>query len=134
MQVLVTSSICTVLSIENFTVIYILGKPSKKKMCGFFPHLLYSTSIFTPYSAFETQKDLKQEWSSLVSSSYDNWDEIEMLFGHLVMVICKIAIGNWLLAEGNRKNTIGNWTDPSMLECSMMDCMFSRYIYPAKCS
>ena len=35
-----------------------------------------------------------QEWSSLESSSYENWDEIEMLFGHLVIGNLQIAICN----------------------------------------
>ena len=30
----------------------------------------------------------KQEWSSMESNLQENWDEIEMLFGHL-------RIGNW---------------------------------------
>ena len=44
-----------------------------------------------------------------------------MLFCHLVtgnlqLVIgdSQLAINNWLLAEGNRKKTIGNWTDQSV--------------------
>ena len=43
------------------------------------------------------------------SSLYENWDETEMLFGHLVIGnlqlvigIRQLAINNWLLAEGNR--------------------------------
>ena len=33
-------------------------------------------------------KHPKQEWSSMESNSYENWDEIEMFFGHLV--ICNL--------------------------------------------
>ena len=41
-----------------------------------------------------------------------------MLFGHLIignlqLVIGKLAINNWLLAEGNGKKTIGIWKDQS---------------------
>ena len=38
--------------------------------------------------------EFEQEWSSMESNSYDNWDEIEMFFGHLV-------IGNWHFVIGN---------------------------------
>ena len=69
----------------------------------------------------DSDKEDEQEWSSLESSSYENWDEIEMLFGHLVIGNLQLVIGNrqlainnWLLAEGNRKKTIGNWTDQSV--------------------
>ena len=47
---------------------------------------------------------LKQEWSSMESSLYENWDEIEMLFGHLVID----AIGNGQLTAVNRKKAICN--------------------------
>ena len=50
---------------------------------------------------------------------------IEMLFGHLVIGNLQLVIGNrqlainnWLLAEGNRKKTIGKWTDQSV--CSVL--------------
>ena len=34
--------------------------------------------------SFEMTKQ-EQEWSSMESNSYENWDEIEMFFGHLVI-------------------------------------------------
>ena len=37
---------------------------------------------------------LKQEWISMESSLYENWDEIEMLFGHLVICNLQLVIGN----------------------------------------
>ena len=37
-----------------------------------------------------------QEWSSMESNSYDNWDEIEIFFGHLVFGN-KLANCNWQL-------------------------------------
>ena len=54
-------------------------------------------------------------WGSMESSLYENWDEIEMLFGHLVISNLQLesgnrqlAVNNWLLlAEGNWKKTIG---------------------------
>ena len=50
----------------------------------------------TPRIIFE------QEWSSMESSSYVYRDEIEMLFGNLV-------IGNLELVIGNRQLGINNW-------------------------
>ena len=38
---------------------------------------------------------IQQEWSSMESSSYENWDEIEMLFGHLVIGNLQFVINNW---------------------------------------
>ena len=49
--------------------------------------------------AASAKKKIKQEWSSMESNSYENWDEIEMLFGHLV-------IGNWEIC--NWQFVIGN--------------------------
>ena len=40
------------------------------------------------------------------SSSYENWDEIEMLFGHLVSDNLQLVIGNRQLVIGNRKLVI----------------------------
>ena len=40
------------------------------------------------------KKKLEQEWSSMESSSYENWDEIEMLFGHLVIGNLQFVICN----------------------------------------
>ena len=39
-----------------------------------------------------------------------------LVIGNLELVIGnrQLAINNWLLAEGNRKKTIGNWTDQSV--------------------
>ena len=42
------------------------------------PPFLYSMCIG------DTRSHTNQEWSSMESSSSENWDEIEMLFGHLV--------------------------------------------------
>ena len=36
-----------------------------------------------------------QEWSSMESNSYENSDEIEMFFGHLVIGNWQFVIGNW---------------------------------------
>ena len=53
------------------------------------------------------------------SSSYENWDEMEMLFGHLVfgnlqLVIdnrlLAIVMGNQLLALGHLHLVIGTWS------------------------
>ena len=49
---------------------------------------------------------IKQEWSSMESSSYENWDEIEMLFGHLVSGNLHLVMGNRQLVIGNRKLVI----------------------------
>ena len=72
-------------------------------------------------------KVVKQEWSSLESSSYENWNEIEMLFGCLVignlqLVICnrQLPINNWSIEKRqlvNGKKTIDNWTDQT--DCSV---------------
>ena len=43
----------------------------------------------------EKDKIIEQEWSSMESSSYENWDEIEMLFGHLVIGNLQFLISNW---------------------------------------
>ena len=51
----------------------------------------------------------KQEWSSLESSLYENWDEIEMLFGHLVMANLQLVIGNKQLVIGRRQWKKDNW-------------------------
>ena len=53
----------------------------------------------------------KQEWSSMESSSYENWDEIEMFFGHLVIGNLQLVIGNRLLAiiMGNKLLALGRW-------------------------
>ena len=40
------------------------------------------------------------------SSSYENWDEIEMLIGHLVSGNLQLVIGNRQLVIGNRKLVI----------------------------
>ena len=50
---------------------------------------------------------LKQEWSSMESSLYENWDEIEMLFGHLVIGNFSNAICKW--QTGKRQFVIDNW-------------------------
>ena len=40
------------------------------------------------------------------SSMYENWDEIEMLFGHLVIGNLPFAISNWQqVIEQNRMST-----------------------------
>ena len=40
----------------------------------------------------------EQEWSSMESNSYENWDEIEMFSGHLVISNLQLVIGNRPLA------------------------------------
>ena len=61
----------------------------------------------------------KQEWSSMESSSYENWDEIEMFVGHLVIGnlqlvidnrLLAIVMGNQLLALGHLHLVIGTWS------------------------
>ena len=43
------------------------------------------------------------------SSSYENWDEIEMLFGHLVIGNLQLVIGNKQLVIGRRQWKKDNW-------------------------
>ena len=47
--------------------------------CFFAKFILIDISL-----SFEMTKQ-EQEWSSMESNSYENWDEIEMFFGHLVI-------------------------------------------------
>ena len=37
------------------------------------------------------ENNFKQEWSSMESNSYENWDEIEMFFGYLVFGNLKLG-------------------------------------------
>ena len=54
---------------------------------------------------------MEQECSSMESSSYENWDEIEMLFGHLVNSNLQLVIAITIAM-------VFNWTDQSVrLEC-----------------
>ena len=57
------------------------------------------------------KKNPKQEWSSMESSSYENWDEIEMFVGHLVIGNLHLVIDNRLLAivMGNQLLALGHW-------------------------
>ena len=54
---------------------------------------------------------MEQECSSMESSLYENWDEIEMLFGHLVNSNLQLVIAITIAM-------VFNWTDQSVrLEC-----------------
>ena len=41
------------------------------------------------------------------SSSYENWDEIEMLFGHLVIGNLQFVISNWQQVIGSKQSVFG---------------------------
>ena len=51
----------------------------------------------------------QQEWSSMESSLYKNWNEIDMLFGHLVIGNLQLVIGNKQLVIGRRQWKKDNW-------------------------
>ena len=55
---------------------------------------MQETKNSTDYQGKDLKRDLKQEWSSMESSSYENWDKIEMLFVHLDISYLQLVIGN----------------------------------------
>ena len=73
----------------------------------FASHSSSSNCSFLKY--FPPKFNLIQEWSSMESSSYENWDEIEMLFGHLVIGNLQLVIGNRQLVIGRRQWKKDNW-------------------------
>ena len=57
---------------------------------------IYFKGVFLLLINFSFQfswKETLTKWSSMESNSYENWDEIDMFFGHLV-------IGNWHFVIG----------------------------------
>ena len=55
---------------------------------------MQETKNSTDYQGKDLKRDLKQEWISMESSSYENWDEIEMLFVLLDISYLQLVIGN----------------------------------------
>ena len=56
------------------------------KLEKFLSHIEWILSkLYWNIQASPSNNKPKQEWSSMESNSYENWDEIEMFFGHLVI-------------------------------------------------
>ena len=57
-------------------------RPHQGVKCGYLNiHYMYIHKYLQP----SIVNIFKQEWSSMESNSYENWDETEMLFGHFVI-------------------------------------------------